>query len=100
MQETTDLRLQSLPSTKYCVALQEKNAKIASELLDRFVVLYFDEDALVEAVRIYQLLSAKGKMISELDIIIDAIAMANDEVLVTRDTDFSNLDSDKIVILG
>lgn len=87
--------------TKYEImrGVTKKGANIAAELLERFVILDFDEVALVEAVKIYQSLSAEGKMISELDIMIAAIAVANDEVLITRDKDFANLNNSKIIVL-
>lgn len=70
-----------------------------SELLNRFVVLDFGVDAVGEAVKTYKSLSEKGKMINELDIIIAGIAAANNETLITKDKDFSNLESNRIIVL-
>jgi len=94
-------RLATSIITKYEIlrGVTKKGANLASELLNRFIILDFDENSLAEAVRIYQTLSSEGKMINELDIIIAAIAAANNEVLITRDNDFSNLNSNKITIL-
>jgi predicted nucleic acid-binding protein len=69
------------------------------ELLNRFVIFDFGEAAVGEAVKTYQLLSEKGKMINELDIIIAGIAAANNETLITKDKDFLNLESNKITVL-
>lgn len=77
----------------------KKQALLVSELLRRFVILDFTEDALNEAVKVYQMLSAKGKMISELDIMIAGITAANNEVLITKDKDFLNLESNTIRVL-
>jgi predicted nucleic acid-binding protein len=71
-----------------------------SELLDKFVILDFGEAAVAETVMAYQRLSDKGKMINELDLIIAGIAAANNETLITKDKDFLNLESNKIVVLA
>jgi len=70
-----------------------------SELLNRFVILDFGEDAVAESVKVYRSLSEKGKMINELDIIIAGIAAASNETLITKDKDFLNLESSKITVL-
>ena len=70
------------------------------ELLKKFVIFDFGEDAVGEAVKAYQMLSEKGKMINELDLIIAGIAAANNETLITKDKDFLNLESNKIVVAG
>jgi predicted nucleic acid-binding protein len=70
-----------------------------TSLLNRFIILEFDNEALVEAVKIYKRLKEKGALINELDIIIAAIAAANNENLLTKDTDFLTLKSDKITVI-
>jgi predicted nucleic acid-binding protein len=70
-----------------------------TELLKKFIIFDFDEDSVGEVVRAYQRLSEKGKMINELDIIIAGIASANSQTLITKDTDFLNLQSNKIIVL-
>lgn len=72
---------------------------LVSELLKKFIILDFGEDAANEAVKAYQQLSEKGKMINELDIIIAGIAAANNQTLITKDKDFLNFESNKIVVL-
>jgi len=44
-----------------------------------------------ESARIYQAIKAKGKLINEFDILIAGIAVARNEVLVTRDKDFKEI---------
>lgn len=70
-----------------------------TSLLNRFIILDFGTDALNEAVKIYRKLKAKGTLINELDIMIAGIAAASNEVLITKDKDFLNLKSDKIIVL-
>jgi len=76
-----------------------QNLEFILELLDRFEVLDFGEEAVKESVKAYKSLKAKGKMINELDFLIAGIAAANNETLVTRDKDFLKLESSKIVVL-
>jgi predicted nucleic acid-binding protein len=63
------------------------------------VILDFGNDALDETVKVYKNLKGKGKLINELDVMIAGIAAANNETLVTKDKDFSNLESNKIIVL-
>ena len=69
------------------------------ELLKKFVIFDFGDAAVGEAVKMYQMLSDKGKLINELDIIIAGIAAANNETLITKDKDFLNLESNRITVL-
>ena len=77
----------------------EQYVDLVSELLERFVILDFGNDALDETVKVYKNLKGKGKLINELDVMIAGIAAANNETLVTKDKDFSNLESNKIIVL-
>jgi len=44
-------------------------------------------------------LAQKGRMINELDLIIAGIALANNETLITKDRDFLNFESEKIIVI-
>ncbi len=70
-----------------------------SNLLKRFVILDFGDDALDETVKVYKDLKEKGKLINELDVMIAGIAGANNETLITKDRDFLNLESSRIIVL-
>jgi predicted nucleic acid-binding protein len=70
-----------------------------TNLINRFIILDFGNDALVEAVKIYRKLKEQGTLINELDIIIASIAAANQQTLITKDTDFLTLKNDKITVL-
>jgi predicted nucleic acid-binding protein len=78
----------------------EKNVDSVSEFLNQFVIYDFEAYAITEIVRAYQKLKTKGKMVNELDIIIAGIAAANNETLLTKDKDFLNFGSTKIVVLS
>ena len=77
----------------------EQYIDFVSELLKRFLVLDFGNDALDETVKVYKNLKEKGKLINELDIMIAGIAEANNETLITKDKDFLNLGSTRIIVL-
>lgn len=70
-----------------------------TDLLNRFVILDFGTDALDETVKIYKKLKERGTLINELDIMIAGIAATNNETLITKDNDFLNLESNKIIVL-
>jgi predicted nucleic acid-binding protein len=70
-----------------------------TELLNRFVILDFANNSLDETVKMYKKLKKKGKLINELDIMIAGIAATSNETLITKDNDFLNLESDKIIVL-
>jgi|SRR3989304_4317012 len=77
----------------------EQYVNLISDVLKRFVILDFGNDALDETVKVYKDLRRKGKLINELDVMIAGIAAANNETLITRDKDFLNLESNRIIVL-
>ncbi|MGD0729015.1 MAG: type II toxin-antitoxin system VapC family toxin [Candidatus Micrarchaeaceae archaeon] len=68
-------------------------------LLNTMEIYDFEERAAERSARIFKDLKKKGKMINELDILIAAIAIANDELLVTRDNDFKNIEQLRLLVL-
>ena len=76
-----------------------KDFNLVTEWLDQFVVYDMDDNALEEIVKAYKKLADKGKLINELDILIAGIASANNEILITTDKDFLNLESPRITVL-
>jgi len=62
-------------------------------------VCSFDRPAARKAALIYKRLREAGKMISENDLLIAGISLANDEVLLTRDQKFGNIDDVNIKIV-
>ncbi len=94
-------RLPSPIISKYEIlrGTNEESLKLISGWLDQFVVYYLYDQALEEVVRAYKKLADKGKLINELDVLIAGIVAANDETLITKDKDFLNFESTKIVVL-
>jgi tRNA(fMet)-specific endonuclease VapC len=77
----------------------EKDTGLVSGLLSQFVIYDFEDSVVREAVKAHKKLAEKGKMVNELDILIAGIAVANNEMLITKDKDFLNFESAKIIVL-
>jgi predicted nucleic acid-binding protein len=88
--------------TKYEMlrGVPEQYVNFVSDLLKTFIIYDFNDAALVESVKLYRDLKKKGKLVNELDFIIAGIAIANDQVLITKDTDFLNLENNKITVIS
>ncbi len=76
---------------------------------DRFKILGFLDSVKVyslgelefdRAVDIFKELSSRGNIINEFDILIAAIALANNETLLSFDKDFKGIKNDKIRVVG
>ena len=78
---------------------KEKNMNLINGLLSRFFIYDFEDSSLREAVRIYRKLKAKGKIVSELDVLVAGIAATNNETLITRDKDFLNFENERISVV-
>jgi predicted nucleic acid-binding protein len=77
----------------------ERDATVVAEFLKKFVIYDFQDCDIIEVVKAYKSLNAKGLIINELDFLIAGIAAANKETLVTRDKDFLNFQSSQIVVV-
>jgi predicted nucleic acid-binding protein len=63
------------------------NNKIKN-MFESITVYNFGDNEAMQAVELYQYLKHKGILINELDIIIAAIAKANNQKILTKDKDF------------
>ena len=70
-----------------------------TKLLENFTIYEFNENAAIKSASIFRELKGKGKMINENDILIAGIALANKEILITRDKKFEHLGIDSIKIV-
>jgi tRNA(fMet)-specific endonuclease VapC len=73
--------------------------EIAREFINSIRIYPFDRVAAIEASKIFEKLRHFGKMINENDILIAGIAMANNELLITRDKKFNNMNNEKIIVI-
>ena len=82
--------------------LKHKNAlkkHLAEEFLSEITVCPFDSASARKSASIYEKLRETGKMINENDLLIAGISLANNEVLLTRDKNFSNINAEKIQLV-
>lgn len=87
--------------TKYEIlrGTKERNVDLVTQFLTQFFIFDFDDSSIEEATKAYKKLRDKGKITNELDLLIEGIAAANNETLITSDKDFLNFESDKIRVL-
>ena len=83
--------------------LLRHKAKIRKQAAEKFLsgvtVCSFDRASARKAASLYEKLRETGKMINENDLLIAGISLANDEVLLTRDQKFRNIDDTNIKIV-
>jgi len=78
---------------------KERNLNLVSQLFTQFVIYDLEDSSIEEAAKAYMKLKDKGKMTNELDLLIEGIATANNETLITKDRDFLNFENPRIIIL-
>lgn len=80
--------------------LLRHKTKIKKQAAERFLsgvtVCSFDRDAAKKAAVLFQELQDAGRMVDENDLLIAGIALAHDEVLLTRDQNLASIGKDKI----
>ena len=83
--------------------LLRHKTKIRKQAAERFLsgvtVYSFDRAAAQRAALLFEELRDSGRMINENDLLIAGISLANDELLLTRDKKFGNLDDVNIKIV-
>ena len=68
----------------------------AERFLSNAVVYPFDRVAAKEASDLFLDLQANGRMVNENDLLIEAIALAHNEVMLTRDKKLANIGKDNV----
>jgi predicted nucleic acid-binding protein len=71
----------------------------AEKFLSGATVCPFDSASARKAASLFEKLSKAGKMINENDLLIAGISLANEEVLLTRDQKFGNINDANIKII-
>ncbi len=79
--------------------LKGPRAGKTNALVETMVIYDFDSVSAERSGKIFKELRDKGRMINEFDILIASIAMAHDELLVTRDSDFKKIGNLKVVVI-
>ena len=70
--------------------------RAAERFLSGVVVCSFDREAAKNAAILFEDLQDSGRMVNENDLLIAGIALAHDEVLLTRDQKLARIGKDKI----
>lgn len=96
--EQFDEKISTTVISKYELLKAPKEDK-ARDLLNALDVYSFDGTAPGAAAKIFKHLKGNGKMINELDILIASIAIAHDELLITKDNDFKRIEHLKVLVL-
>jgi predicted nucleic acid-binding protein len=95
------LRTTSVSSAEFLYGAKKSGKKnvyeVAEKFLKYFPVVPFDAESAVIYAEIASNLSGTGRHISTFDELIAAIALRNDEPLVTRDRHFSAVDGLEII---
>ena len=73
--------------------------EIAEDFIGSVMVYGFDAAAASEASRVSHALSEKGKLTNENDILIAGTAIANNQILLTRDGGFNSIADERIVVV-
>jgi predicted nucleic acid-binding protein len=77
----------------------ELKRQVAEKFLSAIIVCPFDRASARKAALLFEKLSKTGKMINENDLFIAGISFSNDELLLTRDQKFTNIDDVNIKIV-
>jgi predicted nucleic acid-binding protein len=77
----------------------ELKRQVAEKFLSAIIVCPFDRASARKAALLFEKLSKTGKMINENDLFIAGISFANDDLLLTRDQKFTNIDDVNIKIV-
>ena len=79
--------------------LKNTNRKIMEDVIQNLRVYHSTDLSARAAAKAYQELKLSGKMMSDNDLLIFGICVANDEVLITQDKAFSYLRSRNVKIM-
>jgi predicted nucleic acid-binding protein len=85
--KTTSINACELYKGAYKSMRPEDNIKEIESMLENITVLDFDQKSSKKAAKIMEELRAAGQSLSAMDIMIAAITLANNETLLTKDTE-------------
>ncbi len=76
-----------------------KNKEIIYDFLNNVTIIQLDNDSIIFSAEIFNELKNEGKMINENDILIAGMSLKSNNVLITMDSDFKNIDNKNIKII-
>ncbi|MDA8055949.1 MAG: type II toxin-antitoxin system VapC family toxin [Thermoplasmatales archaeon] len=98
--------IETFPSNELCMTfvnefelLKHKNRKELEEPIENLAIYQSSEAAVREAANAYIRLISTGKVMSDNDLMIYGVCVANNEILLTQDKAFENLHSEFVRVL-
>jgi len=97
--EKEDIKTTTITEYELLKHKNELKKQAAEKFLSAATVYSFDRASAKKAALLFNKLRDSGKMFNESDLLIAGISLANDEVLLTQDRKFSNLEEVNIKII-
>ena len=79
--------------------LKYKNRKGLGEVVKNLRIYHSNDSSIRASAKAYYALKTKGKMMSDNDLLIFGVSVANNEVLITQDKAFKELKSELIKVI-
>ncbi|MCL4379255.1 MAG: type II toxin-antitoxin system VapC family toxin [Candidatus Marsarchaeota archaeon] len=79
--------------------LKHSSKERSEEPLSNLLVYQSSETAMHNAAKAYKQLKSSGKIISDNDLMIFGVCVANNEILLTQDKGFLHLDSERVKLI-
>ncbi len=80
--------------------LKYKKEQKLQTALQNLIIYHSSESSIIASSNAYKMLKEKGQIISDNDLLIFGVCVANDEILLTQDNGFKTLRSDRIILIG
>ncbi|MDA8054085.1 MAG: type II toxin-antitoxin system VapC family toxin [Thermoplasmatales archaeon] len=79
--------------------LKYKNRKALEEAIDNLRIYHSTDLSINSSAKAYKSLSSKGKMMSDNDLLMFGVCIANNEVMITQDKAFKDLGSESVIVI-
>ena len=80
--------------------LKYRNRERLDAALENLTVFQSNTLAIRASANAYKLLKGRGKLISDNDLLIFGVCVANNEMLLTQDKAFENLQDDRVIVIN
>ncbi len=97
--EREDVKTTSITEYELLKHKTKLKRQLAEDFLSELTIYPFDSAAAKEAAKLYREQQDAGRLVNENDLLIAGIALANGEVLLTRDQKLGNIDKANIRIV-
>jgi predicted nucleic acid-binding protein len=77
---------------------EETREAVKTELEKLYIVIYLDNDAILEYCKLYNVLRKDGEIIPEFDLLIAAIAISKKIPLISKDTHFERMEKHGLIL--